>query len=85
MKTKTPKERAEADLPVERFYELPDKVIRNQLLSIFVESVRKNYSVRHFVQTSDGTWLVKLEKKLSTLNEESLEKEPPTLDEESKD
>lgn len=75
MKPKTLKEKAEADLPIERFYELPDEVVRNHILSIFVKSIHKNYFVRHFVQTSDGTWLVKLQKKVPT----------PTLDEESKD
>lgn len=49
-------------LPDTRYNELPDRLIKDQVLSAFKPGIRDSYVVEELVQTSKGTWIVKLVK-----------------------
>lgn len=46
-------------LPSEKFLELPDRVIRDQIKEIFKPEVRDNYSVDILIKDGDR-WFIKL-------------------------
>ena len=54
-KLKKPKQ-----LPLDKYQELPDSVVYGQILEIFKEEIKENYSVEYLQRIGDGKWLVKL-------------------------
>jgi len=59
-KNKDPKDKGE--LPMDKFVELPESVIRGQVMEVFTPEIRENYDIRYIKDMGDDTWLVRLVK-----------------------
>lgn len=47
-------------LELEKWIELPDRVVKGQVLTIFKPEIRKNFVVEELIRTERGTWVIKL-------------------------
>jgi len=47
-------------LDLEKWIELPDRVVKGQVMTIFKPEIRQSYVVEELLRTERGTWVVKL-------------------------